>query len=66
MLKRILGSGGLLSITRGDVHASPDDRVRYYEYKGGNHNAATDRGLTEPDLTEWFFSKSHARRKGGA
>jgi len=37
--------------------ASPDDRLRYYEYKGGNHNSAWDNGLTEADLVEWFFSK---------
>jgi predicted peptidase len=40
------------------TRTSPDGRIRYIEYKGGNHNAAWDRGLTEPDLAEWFFSKS--------
>ena len=45
------------------VRTSPDDRVRYYEYKGGNHNAAWDKGLTEPDLAAWFFSKSLAAKK---
>ncbi len=47
------------------VRTSPDDRIRFYEYKGGNHNAAWDRGLTEPDLAEWMFSKSLAARKDG-
>ena len=37
---------------------SPDGRIRFCEYKGAGHNAAWDRGLTEPDLTEWFFGKS--------
>ncbi|MBE3100159.1 MAG: hypothetical protein IMZ44_23820 [Planctomycetes bacterium] len=45
------------------VRASPDGRIRFYEYKGGNHNAAWDKGLTEPDLAEWFFSKSLAPKK---
>jgi predicted peptidase len=37
------------------LKTSPDDRIRYYEYKEGNHNAGWDRGMSEPDLTEWFF-----------
>jgi hypothetical protein len=40
------------------VKKSADDRLRYYEFKGGNHNSAWDKGLTEPDLCDWFFSKS--------
>ena len=47
------------------VRTSPDGRIRFHEYKGGNHNAAWDRGLTEPDLAEWFFLKSLAPKKAG-
>ncbi len=43
---------------------SPDGRIRYTEYKGGNHNAAWERGLADPELVEWVFAQARRADAG--
>jgi len=69
MFEALLKARGEQAATKDEagriVRSSPDGRIRFYEYKGGNHNAAWDKGLTEPDLVEWFFSKMLGAAKAG-
>jgi hypothetical protein len=39
------------------LRIAADGRLRYSEYKGGGPNSAWDKGLTEPELTEWVLSQ---------
>ena len=53
---------------RGDsiLKMSADERIKFTQYKGGNHNSGWEKGCSEPGLEEWFFSKKLGDKPGAA